>query len=530
MLKALIKKQFLELFRMYFVDRKTGKARPLGGIIGFFVLFAAIMAYLAGMFYSVFKQMAGPFSEGGFGWAYFAIAGLMATALGVFGSVFNTFAGLYHAKDNDLLLSMPIPPMYILFSRMTGVYALGVLYEAVLLVPALVARLKAGPMTTGGLVFSLLLVPVLGFVITGLTCLLGWFIAVISSKLKNKSFITTFVSLAFLAAYYFVFMRMNILIQNMAKNVALVGEKLKAAAYPAYIMGMAAEGDGKSMLIFTAFAVAIMAVTCFIMAKSFIRIVTVNKGEKKKEYKQKDIKTSSVKTALLMKELKRFTSSSNYMLNCGLGLIFMIASAVVLFVKPSYFQGIIVQAQGYESIIPVVCITAVCALMAMADIAAPSVSLEGKNIWIAQTMPVDTKDVLMAKVKLQALLVLVPSELLTLALAFAIKADVITAVIMCIAVLVYNILTSQVNVAVNLLRPNLEWTSEIVPIKQSMSVFIAMFGGWVSAALITVAGFGLTMFMGSEICLAVISAVIAVAAVLVNRWLKTKGVKIFAEL
>ena len=35
--------------------------------------------------------------------------GLAAVLLGAFGSVFNTYAGLYLPKDNDLLLSMPIP-------------------------------------------------------------------------------------------------------------------------------------------------------------------------------------------------------------------------------------------------------------------------------------------------------------------------------------------------------------------------------------------------------------------------------------
>ena len=37
-----------------------------------------------------------------------ALMGLLAVFLGAFGSVFNTYSGLYLAKDNDLLLSMPM--------------------------------------------------------------------------------------------------------------------------------------------------------------------------------------------------------------------------------------------------------------------------------------------------------------------------------------------------------------------------------------------------------------------------------------
>ncbi len=50
----------------------------------------------------------------GYGWLYYALMGLLALAFGVFGSVFSTYAGLYQAKDNELLLSMPIPPRRIL--------------------------------------------------------------------------------------------------------------------------------------------------------------------------------------------------------------------------------------------------------------------------------------------------------------------------------------------------------------------------------------------------------------------------------
>ena len=42
-------------------------------------------------------------------WLYFALMGGLGLCLGAFGSVFNTFSSLYLAKDNDLLLSLPIP-------------------------------------------------------------------------------------------------------------------------------------------------------------------------------------------------------------------------------------------------------------------------------------------------------------------------------------------------------------------------------------------------------------------------------------
>lgn len=68
------------------------------------------------------------------GWMYFALMGLIAILLGTFGSVFNTFSGLYLAKDNDLLLSMPIPVSVIVASRLISVYIMGLMYSAVVII------------------------------------------------------------------------------------------------------------------------------------------------------------------------------------------------------------------------------------------------------------------------------------------------------------------------------------------------------------------------------------------------------------
>ena len=48
MLKVLIKKQLLEVFRSYFYDAKKNRMRSKGAIAGFFVFFILIMAGVLG--------------------------------------------------------------------------------------------------------------------------------------------------------------------------------------------------------------------------------------------------------------------------------------------------------------------------------------------------------------------------------------------------------------------------------------------------------------------------------------------------
>ena len=110
MLKLLLKKQLFEIFGPYFYDAKKNKARSALSTAMYFALFALlIVGLLGGIFTFLAVKLCAPLVSANLGWLYFALMGLIAVMLGAFGSVFNTYAGLYLSKDNDLLLSMPIP-------------------------------------------------------------------------------------------------------------------------------------------------------------------------------------------------------------------------------------------------------------------------------------------------------------------------------------------------------------------------------------------------------------------------------------
>ena len=140
MLKLLVKKQLFEIFRSYFYDAKKNKARTKGATIGYIVMFVLLMVCLLGTMFGVLSNtMCGPLAEMGMDWLYFVIMGMMAVFLGAFGSVFNTYSGLYLAKDNDLLLSMPIPVRVIMTSRLLSVYLMGLMYSAIVILPAIMS-------------------------------------------------------------------------------------------------------------------------------------------------------------------------------------------------------------------------------------------------------------------------------------------------------------------------------------------------------------------------------------------------------
>lgn len=529
MTKALLKKQMLEVFAWVYQDKKTGKRRSKKGLIGFAVLYIILFGYLGVIFYGLASILCAPLVGAGFGWLYMALMGLLAVSLGVFGSVFNTFSTLYKAKDNDLLLSMPVPVNHILFARLLGVYAMGLMYELLVIVPAIIVYFTNTPFDVLSLLFCLLIPFVLSFFILSLSCILGWVVAVVSSRLKNQKIITVVLSLGFIGAYYYLCGNMSTLMQSIMQNPGGLGSKMKGALYPLYHMGKAAEGNVLSMVIFTGILFAIFAAVYLVLRRSFLKLATTNLGSKKVKYVEKKAESRSVAGALLFKEFRRFFGSTNYMLNCGLGIIFMPLAAVLLIVKQSDVR-MLCELIGYNDFIALIACAAICMITAMNDMSAPSVSLEGKNIWILQVLPVSGWEPLRAKLSMHLILTLIPAMILTVCVEFVIQPPVLFVILMPLIVALFVLLMAVLGLVCNLKMPNLNWSSEVIPIKQSASVGIALFGGWV---IVLVLG-GLYYFLSDVITPAVfaicVSILLAAVSIALLRWLKTKGSRIFAEL
>ena len=534
MLKALVKKQFRELFQSYFQNRKTGKGRSRGGVIGMFILFVFIMLFLCLVFGVVAFGMGATLLPQGLDWLYFSLMSLIALFLGVFGSVFNTYASLYSAKDNELLLAMPIPPSKLLTSRLIGVYAMGLLYESAVMLPTIIVYWLLTPVTLARILCPLGLLLALSLVILSLCCLLGWVVALIAARLKNKSFITVFVSLAFLALYYVFYFKANVYLQQISQHTDEITKAMKSWLYPFYQMGLAGAGNVLSLLIVTLIAAALFAVIHLVLSRSFLRIATQNRGEKKTVYREKTVKAASVRMALLRREFRHFTSSATYMLNCALGTVLMLGASVIVLIKApeiraalnEFYQEIPVLAR----LMPVIMVGVAFFIASMNFITAPSVSLEGRSLWLIQSLPVRSRDVLHSKQMLHLTVTLPLALLMIVCLCAVAQLPAVQALLVSVICLLYVCLSSAAGLAINLLKPNLNWTSEAVPIKQSAGSLIAMFGGWVLAAILVVPYLFVGSFIPPAIYLALVAVLLALAVAGLNLWLDKRGAVIFENL
>ena len=532
MLNILVKKQLGEIFRSYTYDAKKNRARSKGATIGFIVLFVVLMVgVLGGLFTFVSLAMCDAMASAGLDWLYFTLMTLLAAFLGIFGSVFNTYSSLYMAKDNDLLLSLPIPVRTIMAARLVSVYLMGLMYSAVVYLPCLIVYWVVVGITVKTALGGILLLALLSLFVLTLSCALGWIVAKVSRKLRNKSFITVLVSLVFIGAYYFFYAQAGDLLQELLANAAQYGESIRSGAYPLYLVGRVAVGDGGAMAMVTAVVLALFALVWWLIARSFLKLATSTGAVAKKEYREKTARLRSADAALLGRELSRFTASANYMLNCGMGILGLVIGAAALVWKGGsllpMLEPVFADRPGALSVL--LC-AALCTLVGMNDMAAPSVSLEGKSLWLAQSLPVTSWQVLRAKLRMHLLLTAVPAALCGICMAVVSPAGAAQTALALVVAALFTVLSALLCLFLGLKMPNLHWTSEITPIKQGGAVALALLSGVVYAALLAAGFFLIGWRMGYMAFMAAFAVVTLAACVLLLRWLKTKGCTVFANL
>ena len=534
MFKALLKKQLTEINSYLFQNKKTGALYSKRKIAVVACLYALMFSLIGVSFFLMLRQMCKPFFDAELSWLYFAIVGLLSLALGIFGSVFNTYASLYRAKDNDLLLSLPIPPFKILATRIIGVFTSALLYQSIMYIPALIARFIYAPVTVLSVVFALVLWLVMGVLITFFTIILGWVVAAISARLKNKSIVTIILFMVFFGAYYYFIFQAGDFVAKIIGAGEDIANGFRNFAYPLYCFGIAAEGNALAFLGFTAATVALFFLAMFIMSKTFIKITTGAKSGNKIRYKEKPIKTKTPSRALLYREFRRLFSSATVFLNCSLSTFLGVLFAVILLINKGTVAEWFVQAGDgadiLKAIFTVMGIGTCFMLATMNNIAGPSVSLEAKSLDLTKSLPVKTRDLLLAKQKLHILMTIFSVLALAVCVAVVMQTDALASALVIIDSAIFVFYGSAFSLTMGLKFPNLKWTNETVAVKQGAGNMITVFGAIGFSAAVGFGLYGLGLIMPLWLGLMLIGVIFAAVAVFLNLWIFKKGVKVFDEL
>lgn len=470
MLKTLIKKEFSAFFGRTFKvkNSKNGSNRsPVLTVI----LIATLFLLLSFSFFSLFMAIAPVTLEANVTWIIGTFSITFGAIVSLIGSVFATQSQLYDATDNDLLLSLPIPPTYILISRMLPLYVYNLFFVSVIALPALLSYAVFVSFNLLSVIFWLILIIVVSFVSLAICCLIGRFLAGFVKKFKNSSLTSIILSFAFLAIYFFLVSNAESVIELIVTDISKIATFCQKYLPTLYWTGLASTGKIGWFLLILLFNVGFSAIVLYFLSKSYIRIVTGSQKVKKTNTKKPlSYREKSQFKTLLNKEWQRFSSSATYFVNCSIGSVILIIAVVASIINAKSISDLSYVLEDYKKYFSTVVFLITTVILFTNSASASSVSMEGKSLWIIKSLPINAKTILLAKLILHFLISAPFAVLATIVFGIIVKLDFVTVIFLAVSATAFVFLQGEFGLSRNLKHADFSWTNVSVPVKQSGNV------------------------------------------------------------
>lgn len=449
----------------------------------------------------------------------------------LFTTIYKANGILFSFRDYDLQMSLPIKSSTIVASRILILYGMNLGFTLLVMLPA--AAIYAW-MTSPSFFFylffffSLLVIPLIPIIFA---TILGVLISLVASRFRHTSAISVLLTFILVLGALFFSFQMDSNITDWGNISASIITSVNHI-YPLTELFTQAvcEENFVSLLLFLGISILCFLLFCFIIGKSYKKINTfITTRKARSSYQMSSLKTASPFWALYKKEGKRFLSSPLYITNTAIGAALLIIAVIALLIAgPSYLKDLFPEENILallDKLIPAI----ICFTLGISCSTASSISLEGKQLWIAQSLPVPAHTIFASKAAVN-LSFLIPSALISsILLAFLFPDNLLYIFIVFIFSALYSLFISFLGLVLNLLFPNFNWTSEVTVIKQSVPVFLAILISMLLAILSTGSLFLFSTIPLSGI-LAAESILFLLADLLLWNYLKKKGSKRFHSL
>lgn len=526
MIGSLLSVRFRAFFAGMTRQGQQKKKKNPAMVILLCVLYVYLLVVICGMMGFVFFSLAEPYHQLGLDWLYFAMAGLMALGMSIFGSVFTTQNQLYDARDNELLLSMPIPSGIILFSRMVPLLALNLLFGGMVFIPAIVVYAMVVTPSAGLILIQLLSLIGICFLAQAIACIFGWLLHQLLSRM-NKSAASMLYMVVFLVAYCSVYSQAQQIIATMAVSGEAIASALSTWVWPITALGSGCTGNVLSLLAFLAICAAVFGAVYAFLSATFLQTATAGKAVRKKRALQlSGLQSRSPFRALVGKELRLFLGTPVYLTNMGLGIIMTAAVAVLAIVFKSTLDELFAEVPFISLFMPLLLCSMLSFMISTCCISTPSVSLEGKNLWILKSLPLSPGEILRAKLGFHCILTVPVFCVTGLILALVCGCTAPDILLVMLVPCLLDITNGLVGLLCGLKWARFDWINAAYPCKQSVAVLVSMFGTMgIPLVFGLLYGFLLFDILSPTLFLLLCAVVLTAADLALYRVLMTWGTK-----
>ena len=455
-------------------DRKK-RGRIIGNAIGMAVLYLMLMAYCVAMCVG--------YGQYGMIGAAPTLCALTISVLAFVLTLFRTNGYLFNFLEYDLLMSLPFEARTVAGCKFLYMYLKSLPWYGSISLSMLIGYgIYARP---SAIVYPLwlalsLLLPVIPMLAAAF---LGFLIARISAGFKRKNTVQTALTLAFVIFCFSLRFIIDDLFRNDRVQATLkTAARMTAGAARVYlpagwfsdaVTGLRLPG----MLLLIGTSAALFIAVFAVVGRAYREINSALKSHAAAHsFRMSTLRQRSAVQAVAFKEFRRFTGSTAYMVNDGMGEILAVLVSVITLVAGPWkiiavvTHGAPVDAAMLRPAIPFI----VYFCIGMVATTACSPSLEGKNWWIVQSLPIEKKTLYQGKMLFNLALTVPFMAFSTLCLCIAAKVPLMDTALYLIQGLALCAFSTAWGCVCGIRHMRLDWENEIEVIKQGAAVAIYM--------------------------------------------------------
>ena len=492
-------------------DRKK-RGKIIGGYIGQGILYLMLMAYCIAncIGYGVYG-LAGSIP---------VMCAMLISLLSFILTLFKTNGYLFNFKEYDMLMSLPFSAKQIAACKFTYMYLQSLPWFLSVAVSMVIGYgicvRPAAAVYPVWLLLSLLLplIPMLA------AAFLGFLIAKIGSGFRNKSIAMTVVTILFVLAIF----GLRFFLEDMFRNdktedvLNALSDFTGSAGrlYPpiAWFSGAVTALRISDILLLAGISLVLFEIVFLLVGRSYRRINSALQSHASAgRFVMKQQKRRSLLQTIAFKEFKRMTGSTVYMTNAIMGeLLCLIMGVAVCFADiDSLLQGMLQGAPVTKEMLCPAIPFIVYFLVGMMATTVCSPSLEGKNYWIVQSLPIRKKTLYQGKMLFNLYLTVPVSVFTTVTVCVSAKAPLLNTLLYVLLVLCLCAFSTAWGCVCGVKHMRLDWENEVEVVKQGTAVLIYMLPNM----FITMGMIVLVVFLGTMMNANLVTAIlIGIAALL----------------
>lgn len=492
---------------------KKKRVKIVGGIVGRVFLYAALIAY--SLLTSIGFGFVGVIDSAP------VLCALTISALAAVFTFLKTNGYLFNFKEYDMLMSLPFEAKTVAGCKFLYMYVQTMPWYLCISVSMLVGygwfEHPSVVVYPAWLILTLF-VPIIPMLAASF---MGFLIAKVSSGFKKTNiietvFMTIVVLLGFGSRFFFENMFKNGEVGSTLETLSDATSTAGSVYLPAgWFASAITEGSILAALLLVGVSAVLFTVVFRIVGRSYRNINSALKSHAvARSFTLAAQKRRPVVQAIAFKEFKRFTESSVYMTNAGVGevlatilgvatLIIGFDDIIKLFTQNAPFDPSILRPA-----IPFI----VYFLIGMMSTTACSPSLEGKNYWIVQSLPIEKKALYQGKMLFNMCLTVPFMAFSTLCLCISAQVPMLEMVLYLVLGVALCAFSTAWGCVCGIKFMRLDWENEVEVIKQGAAVSIYLLPNMIVAMGLTVLVVFLGMGMNHVTLTLVMTAIVSVLA------------------